>query len=179
MDRFIEGSDKEFKNSFNPTVGIDFKVKNVIIESKRIKLQIWDTGTVSGSNSPGYHLWFSRPRKVQFYYNCLLPKCEGCHNHVRRYTTVNIQVNWQMVWSYARTWPRWCRSRYCKWYRVYRCIISFFIRRLEINAICEATKKSTQSPEKINPLNLVVIFMNRVRKVWNLSQKKFFLYFIR
>ena len=44
MDRFIEGSDKEFKNSFNPTVGIDFKVKNVIIESKRIKLQIWDTG---------------------------------------------------------------------------------------------------------------------------------------
>ena len=49
MDRFIEGSDKEFKNSFNPTVGIDFKVKNVIIESKRIKLQIWDTGTLFGN----------------------------------------------------------------------------------------------------------------------------------
>ena len=41
----------------------------------------------------------------------------------------------------------------------------YFDCRLEINAICEATKKSTQSPEKISPLNLVVIFMNRVRKV--------------
>ena len=53
MDRFIEGSDKEFKNSFNPTVGIDFKVKNVIIESKRIKLQIWDTGSVSRKSTRG------------------------------------------------------------------------------------------------------------------------------
>ena len=44
--------------------------------------------------------------------------------------------------------------------------VHYFDCRLEINAICEATKKSTQSPEKINPLNLVVIFMNRVRKVW-------------
>lgn len=51
MDRFIEGSDKEFKSSFNPTVGIDFKVKNVIIESKRIKLQIWDTAGQEKFNS--------------------------------------------------------------------------------------------------------------------------------
>ena len=62
MDRFIEGSDKEFKNSFNPTVGIDFKVKNVIIESKRIKLQIWDTGTVA-RNSSRYHLSFQPAKK--------------------------------------------------------------------------------------------------------------------
>ena len=173
MDRFIEGSDKEFKNSFNPTVGIDFKVKNVIIESKRIKLQIWDTGSHESTRRDIIYQ-FSRPRKVQFYYNCLLPKCEGCHNHVRRYTTINIQINWQMVRSYARTWPRRCWSGYCKWNRVYRCIISLFVCRLEINAICEATKKSTQSPEKISPLNLVVIFMNQVRKVWNISQKKKF-----
>ena len=48
-----------------------------------------------------------------------------------------------------------------------------FVCRLEINAICEATKRSTQSPEKIRPLNLVVIFMNRVRKVWNLFPKNY------
>ena len=51
MDRFIEGSGTEFKNSFNPTVGIDFKVKNVLINDKRIKLQIWDTAGQEKFNS--------------------------------------------------------------------------------------------------------------------------------
>jgi len=51
MDRFIEGNEKEFHNSFNPTVGIDFKVKHVIIDGKRIKLQIWDTAGQEKFNS--------------------------------------------------------------------------------------------------------------------------------
>jgi Ras-related protein Rab-12 len=52
MDRFIEGGNgADFKNSFNPTVGIDFKVKNVEINKKRIKLQIWDTAGQEKFNS--------------------------------------------------------------------------------------------------------------------------------
>ena len=28
----------------HPTVGIDFKVKHIVVNDKRIKLHIWDTG---------------------------------------------------------------------------------------------------------------------------------------
>jgi len=36
-------SDGTFTHSFMPTIGIDFKVRNVNIEGKDIKLQLWDT----------------------------------------------------------------------------------------------------------------------------------------
>uniref|UniRef100_A0A671VSP5 small monomeric GTPase n=1 Tax=Sparus aurata TaxID=8175 RepID=A0A671VSP5_SPAAU len=36
-------ADDSFSNSFVSTVGIDFKVKTVYRNDKRIKLQIWDT----------------------------------------------------------------------------------------------------------------------------------------
>jgi Ras-related protein Rab-8A len=36
-------SDDAFTNSFITTIGIDFKVKTVELENKRVKLQIWDT----------------------------------------------------------------------------------------------------------------------------------------
>ncbi|OAF64909.1 Ras-related protein Rab-27B [Intoshia linei] len=36
-------ADNTFKPSFVSTVGIDFKVKTVIRQDKRVKLQIWDT----------------------------------------------------------------------------------------------------------------------------------------
>lgn len=32
-----------FSPTFITTIGIDFKIKNIILDSKRIKLQIWDT----------------------------------------------------------------------------------------------------------------------------------------
>ncbi|VDN97591.1 unnamed protein product [Rodentolepis nana] len=38
--RFVEDS---FSTSFISTIGIDFKIKTVEIDGKRIKLQIWDT----------------------------------------------------------------------------------------------------------------------------------------
>eukprot|EP00116_Pleurobrachia_bachei_P010113 sb/3470375/ len=36
-------SDDAFNNSFIATIGIDFKVKTVEIDEKKIKLQVWDT----------------------------------------------------------------------------------------------------------------------------------------
>jgi len=36
-------SDDSFTTSFITTIGIDFKIKTVEIEGKRVKLQIWDT----------------------------------------------------------------------------------------------------------------------------------------
>lgn len=50
MDRFVDSS-PEFRQSFNPTVGIDFKVKNVMVDDKRVKLQIWDTAGQEKFNS--------------------------------------------------------------------------------------------------------------------------------
>ena len=32
-----------FYPTFITTIGIDFKIKNIILDGKRIKLQIWDT----------------------------------------------------------------------------------------------------------------------------------------
>jgi len=36
-------SDDQFNTSFISTIGIDFKIKTVDIDGKRVKLQIWDT----------------------------------------------------------------------------------------------------------------------------------------
>ena len=38
-------ADDSFTSAFVSTVGIDFKVKTVFRNDKRVKLQIWDTGT--------------------------------------------------------------------------------------------------------------------------------------
>ncbi len=36
-------ADDEFKPSFLPTIGIDFRVREVAVEGARLRLQIWDT----------------------------------------------------------------------------------------------------------------------------------------
>ena len=36
-------SDDQFSSSFITTIGIDFKIKSVEVDGKKIKLQIWDT----------------------------------------------------------------------------------------------------------------------------------------
>jgi small GTP-binding protein len=36
-------SDSEFKTSYTPTIGVDFKIKSLSMQGKRIKFQIWDT----------------------------------------------------------------------------------------------------------------------------------------
>lgn len=49
-------ADDSFTSAFVSTVGIDFKVKTVFRNDKRIKLQIWVSGTVKHSH--GLHLWY-------------------------------------------------------------------------------------------------------------------------
>ena len=36
-------SDDSFTSSFITTIGIDFKIKSILIEESKVKLQIWDT----------------------------------------------------------------------------------------------------------------------------------------
>eukprot|EP01122_Echinamoeba_exundans_P013139 TRINITY_DN5682_c0_g1_i1.p2 TRINITY_DN5682_c0_g1~~TRINITY_DN5682_c0_g1_i1.p2 ORF type:complete len:110 (-),score=14.26 TRINITY_DN5682_c0_g1_i1:439-768(-) len=36
-------ADDTFKGSFISTVGIDFKMKTMIVDGKKVKIQIWDT----------------------------------------------------------------------------------------------------------------------------------------
>jgi hypothetical protein len=50
--RFSEDS---FTPSFITTIGIDFKIRTIELDGKRVKLQIWDTAGALGSFSP-FHL---------------------------------------------------------------------------------------------------------------------------
>lgn len=40
LTKFCEGS---FKDNYVATIGVDFKIKSVDVEGRKIKLQIWDT----------------------------------------------------------------------------------------------------------------------------------------
>ncbi|CAG9334121.1 unnamed protein product [Blepharisma stoltei] len=35
--------DEEFETAYNCTIGVDFKIKSLIIDNKKVKLQVWDT----------------------------------------------------------------------------------------------------------------------------------------
>ena len=35
--------DHAFPDNFLPTVGVDFKIKSIMLQKKKVKLQIWDT----------------------------------------------------------------------------------------------------------------------------------------
>jgi small GTP-binding protein len=35
--------DKNFNNNYVATIGVDFKIKNINIGDKRVRLQLWDT----------------------------------------------------------------------------------------------------------------------------------------
>ena len=36
-------SENIFHESFLPTIGVDFRIRNIEVDNKNIKLQIWDT----------------------------------------------------------------------------------------------------------------------------------------
>lgn len=40
ITRFCEN---QFKDSYVATIGVDFKIKSLIVNEKKIKMQIWDT----------------------------------------------------------------------------------------------------------------------------------------
>jgi small GTP-binding protein len=35
--------DEEFKSNYTPTIGVDFKIKSITMNGRRLKFQIWDT----------------------------------------------------------------------------------------------------------------------------------------
>jgi len=39
----VRYADKEFHEQLLPTIGIDFKIKTIELQGKKIRLQIWDT----------------------------------------------------------------------------------------------------------------------------------------
>jgi hypothetical protein len=58
----IRFTDDKFDPNEQPTIGVDFKVKNLEIDGDRIYLQIWDTGESFFWNFPvifhGFHVSF-------------------------------------------------------------------------------------------------------------------------
>lgn len=41
MLRFI---DDTFEDGISPTIGVDFKLKHVVVNKQKLKLALWDTG---------------------------------------------------------------------------------------------------------------------------------------
>lgn len=87
-------ADDSFTSAFVSTVGIDFKVKTVFRNDKRVKLQIWDTGltriwTIWNCTSVEkllilFLLFFiSWTRKISHYNNGILPWRHGIYTYVR------------------------------------------------------------------------------------------------
>ena len=76
-------SDDSFNASFISTIGIDFKIKNLIVRDKAVKLQLWDTA--------GQEKFFNIARS--YYVSCTqrssvspldsLAKCRCHHSRLR------------------------------------------------------------------------------------------------
>lgn len=85
-------ADDSFTSAFVSTVGIDFKVKTVFRNDKRVKLQIWDTGRFFGLSTRsllflGHYsdlltLFHSRAGEISHHYNCILPWSDGIYPDV-------------------------------------------------------------------------------------------------
>jgi hypothetical protein len=43
MNRFV---DETFQQSFLPTIGVDFRVRTLVIDNYQCKLQIWFVGSI-------------------------------------------------------------------------------------------------------------------------------------
>lgn len=92
-------ADDSFTSAFVSTVGIDFKVKTVFRQDKRVKLQIWVSGRSDGFALcavpallltdalhllPPWHAGHGRPGAVPDDHDRLLPRRDGLHPDVRR-----------------------------------------------------------------------------------------------
>jgi hypothetical protein len=63
--------DDMFQETFISTIGVDFKIRNVTINDKVVKLQIWDTGTPHAQSSPSPTLALFSPSRLpssRFFY---------------------------------------------------------------------------------------------------------------
>lgn len=94
-------ADDSFTSAFVSTVGIDFKVKTVFRQDKRVKLQIWVRRTPEASQSTNVQpnknfqgvsiheifilTGYGRPGTIQNHYNSILSRCYGIFIDVRHY----------------------------------------------------------------------------------------------
>lgn len=88
-------ADDSFTSAFVSTVGIDFKVKTVFRNEKRVKLQIWDTGRLNNfplglfkfldCSLSFFTLFYSRARKISNHHYCLLSRGDGIYPDVWHY----------------------------------------------------------------------------------------------
>ena len=53
LDKFVDGDDAQFKETYKGTIGADFLVKDVEIDAVHVTLQIWDTAGQERFNSLG------------------------------------------------------------------------------------------------------------------------------
>jgi GTPase SAR1 family protein len=111
-------SDDSFTTSFITTIGIDFKIRTIEQDGKRLKLQIWDTAgqerfryaarvpagcaflmvcrsgyaplSWSMQNYWNVHLT-NRTHSQQDYYDSILPRCYGDLARIRRYRRAVVQ----------------------------------------------------------------------------------------
>jgi hypothetical protein len=65
-----------FSPTFITTIGIDFKIKNIVLDSKRIKLQVIFLLTEGSlcNRVDAVDLGYSRPRKIPNHYYIVLPR---------------------------------------------------------------------------------------------------------
>lgn len=88
-------ADDSFTSAFVSTVGIDFKVKTVFRNEKRVKLQIWDTGRFVNFLLGFFSfldcfwgvsiLFYSWAREISHYHDCLLSRSNGIYPDVWHY----------------------------------------------------------------------------------------------
>ena len=93
----------EFSLESRSTIGVEFSTKEVQVDGKTIKVQIWDTGKNANrrsicrrrSNVP--LLLFSGPRKIYGHYKSLLSQCIGGSTRFRHSQSVDISESRSMV----------------------------------------------------------------------------------
>lgn len=95
-------ADDSFSNSFVSTVGIDFKVKTVYRNDKRVKLQIW----VSPSGSC-VHVFICRCPLVCVYEFILMPYISVCTLLSEKVVFVSCTKITNTVWIHTLSVNRW------------------------------------------------------------------------
>lgn len=73
----VRFADNTFSGNYITTIGVDFKIKTVTIDDKRVKLQIWDTAgqerfrTITSTWVPEFYLFFLTNTKILIYFKVI------------------------------------------------------------------------------------------------------------
>ena len=87
----------EFSLESRSTIGVEFSTKEVQVDGKTIKVQIWDTGKIHSVLVRRSMLLFSRPGTLYGHYQSLLSKCPGCSGRLWYSQSVDLSESRSMV----------------------------------------------------------------------------------